>query len=108
MHKILFAIILSAITLSGFSQDTIQLINGKKVVVSSLTIQENDIAYRKLNSGVIKNIKNFRVFSVLYKDGTEKVVFTSDSLDPLDFKVDEMRNFIKGEQDAGKLYKTYL
>jgi hypothetical protein len=108
MHKILFALILSAIALSGFAQDTLQLINGKKIIVSSLTLQENDISYRKANSGVVKKIKNFRVFSVLYKDGTEKVVFTSDSLDPMDFKVDEMRNFVKGEQDASHLYRTYV
>jgi len=108
MYKILFAIILTAISLRGFSQDTIQLINGKKIVASSISVEENQVSYRKVNSEVVKKVKNFRVFSVLYKDGTEKVIFTSDTLDPMDFKVEEMRNFIKGEQDATLLYKTYV
>jgi hypothetical protein len=48
------------------------------------------------------------VFSIIYKEGNERVVFSPDTLDPLDFKVEEMRSFIRGEQDAQLLYKNNL
>jgi hypothetical protein len=108
MHKLFFTLILSLICLNGFSQDTLQLINGNKIVVSTVSVEADDIVYKKPDSGKLRKIDPFKVFSILYKDGTERVIFTSDTLDPLDFKVDEMRNFIKGEQQAKLLYKTYL
>jgi hypothetical protein len=65
----------------------------------------NTIAYKSL-SNKLKTIDPERVFSIVYKDGNEKIVYEPDSLDPLEFKVDEMRDFIKGEQDARVFYKN--
>lgn len=89
------------------AQDTLLLITGRKIIVSSVDLHDNTIAYRNIKDGSkLKTIEPERVFSIIYRDGNEHIVYLPDTLDPLDFKVDEMRNFIKGEQDAQKLYKN--
>ncbi len=89
------------------AQDTLLLITGRKIIVSSIDLRDNTIAYRTSEKGSkLKTIDPYRVFSIIYRDGNERIVYQPDSLDPLDFKVDEMRNFIKGEQDAQKFYKN--
>ena len=104
-------IFISLLFLAGhalYAQDTLVLISGKIIVVSSVSIDENSIAYRKIKPGSkLKKITIDRVFAVNYSDGNEKVVFQTDSLDPLDFTVDQMRNFIKGEQDARRIYHKH-
>ena len=46
------------------------------------------------------------MFSISYADGTERVIYERDSLDPVDFSVEQMRMFIRGEQDADRYYKN--
>jgi hypothetical protein len=91
---------------TSFSQDTLLLLSGKKIVVSSVDLHDNTIAYKTIKKPVLKTIDPDRVFSVIYKDGTERIVYRTDSLDPLDFKVEEMRSFISGVQDAKHLYRN--
>jgi hypothetical protein len=89
------------------AQDTLLLINGKKIIVSSVDVSDYTIAYKKSEAGAkLKKIDAERVFSIIYRDGQEKMIFKTDSLDPLDFREEEMRNFILGEVDARKLYKN--
>src|SRR5205085_12004901 len=89
------------------AQDTLLLISGRKIVVSAIDLSGNTIAYRTPDKkDKLKTIDPYRVFSVIYRDGNERIIYQPDSLDPIDFKVEEMRNFIKGEQDARSLYKN--
>ncbi len=107
-------------------QDTLVLINGRVIPVLSVDFQEYRVAYRKVpkggeqitsspasENGVVKKKKSkfrtmdpLRIFSVKYSDGTERVIYRPDSLDPMEFTQDQMRLFIKGEQDADKYYKN--
>ncbi|TAH42876.1 MAG: hypothetical protein EYC69_04705 [Bacteroidetes bacterium] len=113
-------------TVQAQGQDTLVLLNGRVIPVLSVDFQEYRVAYRKLpkqskqisesqttESGSIKKKKTkyktmdpLRIFSVKYSDGTERVVYRPDSLDPMEFSQDQMRLFIKGEQDADKYYKN--
>lgn len=92
------------------AQDTLILISGKTMVVKSVEISEYLITYQSLDSvepGKTPKIRKMdpeRVFAVHFADGHEHVVFETDTLDPQDFKVEEMRRFIKGEQDAREFY----
>src|SRR4051812_14897951 len=87
------------------AQDTLMLINGKTIIAQSIDLKDYSIAYRTNDSkGKLKTIHPERVFSIKFKDGTERLVYVPDTLDPLEFKVEEMRAFIKGEQDARKIY----
>ncbi len=107
MQKFFYTLFFIYFCHSVTAQDTLVLISGRKIVVSSIDLKDNAIAYRNIKSGSkLKTIDPGRVFSVIYRDGKEHLIFETDSLDPLDFKVDEMRNFIKGEQDAQKFYNN--
>ncbi len=110
MQKIFFTLFFIYFCNSALAQDTLLLISGRKIIVSSVDLRDNTISYRNMKDGSkLKTIDPFRVFSIIYRDGNERIVYFPDTLDPLDFKVDEMRNFIKGVQDAQDLYKnTFL
>ena len=89
--------------LAASAQDKIILINGDVLEVKNVEVKDNKISFQKMKKEKRKNIDPYRVFSVQYESGKEDIIFTSDPLDPNDFKPEEMRMFIKGEQEA-KLY----
>lgn len=100
-------ICLLLLSLSVHAQDTLMLLNGKKLVVKSVDLKDYEIAYRTLDkNSKLKRMDPERVFSVVYRDGTERVVYRKDSLDPIDFTELEMRMFVKGEQDAREFYRN--
>lgn len=88
------------------AQDTIVLITGKVIPVMSVDFHDYAIDYRTIDGRKLKSIDAGRVFSVKYPNGAERVIFRSDSLDAADFSEDEMRRFIKGEQDARDFYRN--
>lgn len=93
----------------ALAQDSLVLINGRVIVVKSVDLKDYTIAYRKMDGkSRLKTIDPERVFSIRYRDGSEKVIYTSDSMDTEDFKPEEMRMFILGEQDAHKFYRNNL
>ena len=107
MQKFFYTLFFIYFCHTSIAQDTLLLITGRQIVVSSVDLSDNTIAYRNIkDKSKLKTIDPGRVFSVIYKVGNERIIYQPDSLDPLEFKVDEMRNFIKGEQDASKLYKN--
>src|SRR5437763_55883 len=106
MRKLFLLILLSGMSQLMIAQDTLLLISGRKIIVSSVDLTGNTIAYR--SGSKLKKINPERVFSIKYKSGEERIIYGPDSLDPLDFKVDEMKNFIHGELDARSLYKNHL
>jgi hypothetical protein len=101
--KYFFQVIAFLIAISASAQDKIVLINGNVLEVRNVEIKDNIISFQSMKREKRKKINPYRVFSVQYSNGTEEVVFVSDPLDPNDFKPEEMRMFIKGEQEA-KLY----
>ncbi len=107
MQKFFFTLFFIYFCQSVSAQDTLLLISGRQIVVSSIDLNNNTIAYRRIDKkDKLKTIDPYRVFSVKYRDGSERIIYQPDSLDPIDFKVEEMRTFIKGEQDARYLYKN--
>lgn len=86
------------------AQDRIVLINGKVLEVKNVELKDNRISFQSLEKEKRRKINPDRVFAVQYENGTEQVVFATDPLDPSDFKPEEMRMFIKGEQDARLYY----
>ncbi|MBK9414859.1 MAG: hypothetical protein IPN61_15850 [Bacteroidetes bacterium] len=88
------------------AQDTLVLITGKIIPVKSVDLSDYTITYRTIDGTKLKTIDPARVFSIKYANGAERVIFQTDSLDPIDFSEDEMRRFIKGEQDAREFYRN--
>jgi len=101
--KYIFSALVFFIAISALAQDKIILINGDVLEVRNVELKDNKVSFQKMTREKRKKINPYRVFSVQYADGKEDVVFVSDPLDPNDFKPEEMRMFIKGEQDA-KIY----
>ena len=103
MKSFFYALFFFFSTLS-MAQDRIILINGSVLDVKNVELKDNRVSFQSMKKEKRKKINPDRVFSIQYADGSEKVIFTSDPLDPNDFKPEEMRMFIKGEQDANMYY----
>ncbi|MBP6334022.1 MAG: hypothetical protein KA444_01020 [Bacteroidia bacterium] len=124
---LLFAIFL--LSKQAFAQDTLIMFNGRIIPAASVEFQEDKIRYQKLctenpskpadNQGSqdgkqdkkkvkLKSMDAERVFSIKYRDGSERVLYTPDTTGLLEFNIEEMRLFILGEQDATKYYKNNL
>lgn len=101
--KHIFLSLFLLLTTMVWAQDKIILINGDVLDVKNVELKDNKVSFQLLNKEKRKRINPERVFSVQYATGAEQIVFEPDPLDPSDFKPEEMRMFIKGEQDA-KLY----
>ncbi len=101
--SLFFSLLISSICQA---QDTLVLITGKIIPVKSVDLHDYSITYRTLDGKKLKDIDPARIFSIKYANGAERVVFQTDSLDPIDFSENEMRRFIKGEQDARQFYRN--
>lgn len=103
----LFPVFFFLISFSSAQTGEIILLNGNKKSFKSIDGSGERIAYRTINSNKLKTVDFERVFSIVYADSTEKVIYSSDPNDSLDFTVEQMRTFILGEQDAIKNYKNH-
>jgi hypothetical protein len=59
MYKFFFALLLLAVGKVGFSQDTLLMINGRKVIAASISLEESKIVYRKATPEyiIIQNLR---------------------------------------------------
>ena len=106
MTKFFLPLCLILCTLAVQAQDKILLINGKILEVKSVELSGNTISYRTLKKDRLRRMNPERAFSVQYADGTERVIYLPDPLDPSDFNAEEMRMFIKGEREADIYYQN--
>jgi len=106
MRILFFCLFLFVFSCEVLAQDTIAFINGKQVIADSVQVSDYYVDYRSA-SGKLKHVDAYRVFSVKQIDGTEKIVFRPDPNDSMDFSIDQMRWFIKGEQDADRYYRGH-
>jgi hypothetical protein len=91
-----------------FSQkgnDTILFINGNSVITTITDTTNGLISFINLKkSKKIKTVDNDRIFSITNSKG-EEIVYVYDTLIGNELTVDEMRYYIRGEQDARKVIK---
>lgn len=92
-----------------FSQerkDTLVMLNGD-VIVCSVIDTTNGVTSIKNPKNAEKNliIENDRIFSIKNSAG-ENVMYVYDTVIGNEFTVEEMRYFIRGEQDADKNFKA--
>jgi hypothetical protein len=108
--KIPASVILIFISLSAFAQDTIVLLNGTKGVVKVLELNpaEGYVSYLKTSGKKDKLIAGNlnEVFSVSYRDSVKVITYKQDSIADLPFSVDQMNDYINGEQFASVHYKA--
>jgi tetrahydromethanopterin S-methyltransferase subunit F len=107
MTKLFSFIILFLFSLALHAQDKIVLLSGKVINAKSVTINGYTIAYRTTGEkSKLRKVDPENVFSIQYADGSEKIIFIRDLTDTLEYTVEQMRMFIKGEQDAALYYKN--
>lgn len=102
---VLFLIFISGNLFSQTFTDTIQMLNGSRILTS--VIESNDSVTRCINPKKPSKtllIDNDRIFSIKNTSG-EKLIYYYDSIKGNDLTIDEMRYYIIGEQDAEKGYK---
>src|SRR5690242_5544444 len=108
MARITFSAFILFIMLSctvASSQDVLTLYNGRKIYTKIVEVNSQSIIY-KHSTNVKERNKSIlleRVFSV-ETNGKEEILYKPDAMDPDMFTLEEMRNFIKGEQDAMRFY----
>ncbi|HEY0029212.1 MAG TPA: hypothetical protein VGC65_00525 [Bacteroidia bacterium] len=91
---------------SQTGNDTIVLLNGN-VVIASVIDTTNGVTSIRNPKDSTKNfiIENDRIFSINNSKG-ESIMYVYDTLIGNEFTIDEMRYFIRGEQDAEKGFKA--
>ncbi len=105
--KLLIALLFfCSLSLSGYAQNKILLLNGKTIEVENYTIGDIFITYKKAGdkrSGS-RAVDRYDVFSITNLDGTEEILYKP--VDTLDFSIEEAKLFIKGEQAAREYYNS--
>ncbi|HEX8516742.1 MAG TPA: hypothetical protein VF868_11120 [Bacteroidia bacterium] len=115
-RQILLSFTLVIFILPGFSQDTagiyhgntdtVLLLNGETMICSVIDTTNGLTSIRNPKNPK-RNIvlENDRIFSITNNKG-ESVIYEYDTVIGNEFTVDEMRYFIRGEQDADKNFKA--
>lgn len=93
-----------------FSQDTIVHQNGNVFLVELIEIEEEYISYKLWNQENSRTfrLEKFATFSINRKNENEEIIYEFDPERGNIYEVDEMRIFIKGEQDAQAGFKSPL
>ncbi len=100
-----FFVFIANISVSQNGNDTILFINGNTVITTVTDTTNGLISFIKpKKSKKIKTVDNDNVFSITNSKGTE-IIYIYDTLTGNDLTVDEMRYYIRGEQDARKVIK---
>jgi hypothetical protein len=92
-------------------KDTVLLMNGDKLAGAVI-----DTIYHKIKVTFVTKkgkektvlIDDELVFSVLFRNGREKIIYEQDTINGNYFGVEETRMFILGERDAEKYYHSPL
>jgi hypothetical protein len=107
-----YILVISLIFIGFFqtkAQDTINLINGSRLLVQMIDTNLTSLRYsfKKNEKLKIETIEKDEVFSVNYFNGKEVVVYAQDTLSEDSYMtIDEMRAYIAGERDAIKGFKS--
>src|SRR5258705_4567528 len=91
---------------ASFSQDVLTLYNGRKIYTKIVEVNSESIIYKHSTNAKERNksILLERVFAV-ETNGKEEVLYKPDAMNPDMFTLEEMRMFIKGEQEAMRFYE---
>ena len=91
------------------AQDTLVLLSGKTIAVKNVELGGYYLSYHTLKeNSKEKHMSLDNVFSIKYASKSERIIYEPDSLEPDDYNIDQMKMYIRGEQDAIKYYKNNL
>jgi len=99
-----------SICTKSFSQDTINLLNGKRIVAKSIydeptnALMKYDIVIR--GKAKQKAVDKINIFSINYSDKTDRILYRQDTAIGYKLSIPEMEYYIAGEREAIKNYKA--
>ncbi|MCX6296556.1 MAG: hypothetical protein NTX97_10910, partial [Bacteroidetes bacterium] len=107
--SVFLSIVLVLFSFNGFSQkgkDTLLLLNGS-IIIGTVIDTTNGVTNLKNPKDSLKNliVENDRIFSISNSKG-ESIIYVYDTIIGNEFTIEEMRYFIKGEQDAENGFKA--
>ena len=103
---LVFTLLVSNNMVAQTTFDTLLLVNGDIIIASITDTTKGEVSYKNPKAGRKDlSIENERIFSIK-NSKSETVYYKLDSVEGNDLTVDEMRYYIKGEQDAQKGFKA--
>lgn len=108
LRIILISVTFLTLSDTAFSQDKVQLLNGKILegTVESTADEQVKIKVTDKKGKVYDSyLENYRVFSIITSDGKETIIYKQDSSIGNFLEPKDMSFYIKGEQDAYKNYR---
>lgn len=108
LGRALFCLVLLTVLKPASAQDKILLMNGELIqakVIGQSTLEVRYLETRKNGSIRERAEPTEEVFSVTDSLGRERIWYFYDTVFGNDLTIDQMRWFLKGEQDARKGYK---
>ncbi len=98
------------ITGSAYSQGKIVLLNGKEKRFTTAEVKGEDILYQPegTSPGTFRKVDRYDVFSINRDGSSEELIYNPDTVSGEDPTVSEVRDYIKGEQYAGLVYRKPL
>ncbi len=108
---LLIFILFLAITISksSFSQDTILLVSGDKMILNKYTLVDSTFSLNYFNKrGKEKTIDYYYIFSITDSTGKERIFFEPSKVEDIDYTIPQMRSFINGEIEARKTHKARI
>jgi len=102
-------LILSKCTIS-FSQDTINLLNGKQIVAKSIYEEPTNalLKYDVIIRGKAKQkaVDKINIFSINYFNNTDRILYRQDTAIGYDLSIPEMEYYMLGAREARKNFKA--
>ena len=110
MNKLYLLPFLLFFSLATFAQDTIVHVNGGIFIVNLIEQDSQKVFYKLYDQpeSRIFHLEKSSIFSISKGDGEQEVLYRYDPNIGNIYQVDEMRLFIKGEQDAGSRYRSRI
>ncbi len=108
--KNIFLLLLIFLSYSGLSQDTAVFVSGDKLALMDYYQDTTDknVFILKTMKGKYKSINKEEIFSFVKKTGGEEIIFEPFEANDANFTIENMRIYIKGEQEARKNSHTLL
>lgn len=110
MKNLLLIILLTFIFCENiFSQQTIWLLNSRKISPETFTMDSINRKLEYLNHKNKEKVIYFdHIFSISDSLGYEKVFFKPQKIDTIFFSVENMRSYLSGQYNADCFYRTRL
>ncbi len=99
---ILFYLFYSGLQLAA--QDTLILIDRQPKIVVLRELNDSMLMYTRVGKQQVKGIERDKVFSINSPGKEPQIVYVQDTLEGNWYTVEQMKDYIRGQQDAQKYY----